>query len=172
MVVFSGNGIHTGWISRIRRWGRWYLPREQSSWCQHGAHLGPVGPRWAPRWPHEPCSQGVRNGKVVRPKHQFQLSNFAQNTAMVLPCSLFRPLSPTAPQKSVPIPILQPLSVPRPPLPPQESPRPPPKNPASVASCIVAMSCAVLCCNRSCYRSWLNKLNIFLFVKSQIKRAH
>ena len=23
------------------------LPREQSSWGQHGAHLGPVGPRWA-----------------------------------------------------------------------------------------------------------------------------
>ena len=21
----------------------------------HGAHLGPVGPRWAPCWPHEPC---------------------------------------------------------------------------------------------------------------------
>ena len=24
-----------------------------SSWGQHGAHLGPVGPRWAPCWPHE-----------------------------------------------------------------------------------------------------------------------
>ena len=22
---------------------------------QHGANLGPVGPRWAPCWPHEPC---------------------------------------------------------------------------------------------------------------------
>ena len=32
--------------------------REQSSWGQHGAHLGPVGPRWAPCWPHEPCYQG------------------------------------------------------------------------------------------------------------------
>ena len=29
-----------------------------SSWGQHGAHLGPVGPRWAPCWPHEPCHQG------------------------------------------------------------------------------------------------------------------
>ena len=27
---------------------------------QHGAHLGPVGPRWAPCWPHEPCYQGNR----------------------------------------------------------------------------------------------------------------
>ena len=26
-----------------------------STW---GPHLGPVGPRWAPWWPHEPCFQG------------------------------------------------------------------------------------------------------------------
>ena len=26
---------------------------------QHGAHLGPVGPRWAPCWPHKPCYQGL-----------------------------------------------------------------------------------------------------------------
>ena len=25
---------------------------------QHGAHLGPGGPRWAQRWPHESCYQG------------------------------------------------------------------------------------------------------------------
>ena len=24
----------------------------------HGAHLGPVSPRWAPCWPHEPCYKG------------------------------------------------------------------------------------------------------------------
>ena len=35
---------------------RWH--RQQSSWGQHGVHLGPVGPRWAPCWPHEPCYQG------------------------------------------------------------------------------------------------------------------
>ena len=33
-------------------------PREQSSWGQHRAHLGPVGPIWAPWWPHEPCYKG------------------------------------------------------------------------------------------------------------------
>ena len=33
-------------------------PRSQSSWGQHGAHLGPVGPRWALCWPHEPCYHG------------------------------------------------------------------------------------------------------------------
>ena len=30
-----------------------------SSWGQHGTHLGPVGPRWTPCWPHEPCCQGT-----------------------------------------------------------------------------------------------------------------
>ena len=28
-------------------------PREQCSWGQHGVHLGPTGPRWAPCWPHK-----------------------------------------------------------------------------------------------------------------------
>ena len=44
-----------------------YSPQDQRFWfyCNtipdskvHGAHLGPVGPRWAPWWPHEPCYQG------------------------------------------------------------------------------------------------------------------
>ena len=34
------------------------LPRQQGSWSQHGAHLGPVGPIWAPCWPYKPCCQG------------------------------------------------------------------------------------------------------------------
>ena len=29
--------------------------KEQSLWGQHGAHLGPIGPRWAPCWPHKLC---------------------------------------------------------------------------------------------------------------------
>ena len=29
-----------------------------SSWGQHGAHLGPTGPRWAQCWPHETCYLG------------------------------------------------------------------------------------------------------------------
>ena len=33
-------------------------PRLQSSRGQRGAHLGPVGPKWAPCWHHEPCYQG------------------------------------------------------------------------------------------------------------------
>ena len=31
---------------------------KQGSWGQHGAHLGPTGPRWDPCWPHEPCYLG------------------------------------------------------------------------------------------------------------------
>ena len=42
-----------------------YQPREQSLWGQHGAHMGPVGPRWAPCWPHEPCYQGSHAVWVV-----------------------------------------------------------------------------------------------------------
>ena len=40
-----------------------WLSRWQSSWGQYGAHLGPVGPRWAPCWPHESCYRGP--GSVV-----------------------------------------------------------------------------------------------------------
>ena len=39
-----------------------YIPREQGSWGQHGAHLGPVSPSWAPCWPHGPCYQGYYMG--------------------------------------------------------------------------------------------------------------
>ena len=35
------------------------LLRLQNSWGQHGTHLGPAGPRWAPCCPHEPCYQGM-----------------------------------------------------------------------------------------------------------------
>ena len=35
-----------------------YLPWWQASWDQHGAHLGPTGPRWAPCWPHASCYLG------------------------------------------------------------------------------------------------------------------
>ena len=35
-----------------------FPPRQQGSRGQHGAHLGPVGPRWAPCRPHELCYQG------------------------------------------------------------------------------------------------------------------
>ena len=50
-------------------------PRNQSSWGQHGTHLGPVGPRWAPCWPHEACYQG----------HTVQLLNCTV-TWYILPC--------------------------------------------------------------------------------------
>ena len=37
--------------------GKSSLVRQQGSWGQHGARMGPVGPSWAPCWPHEPCYQ-------------------------------------------------------------------------------------------------------------------
>ena len=38
----------------------WYrLPWYQGSWGQHGAHLGPTGPRWVPCWSHELCHLGM-----------------------------------------------------------------------------------------------------------------
>ena len=33
------------------------VPDSKVHWGQYGTHLGPVGPRWAPCWPHEPCYQ-------------------------------------------------------------------------------------------------------------------
>ena len=35
-----------------------WLPWWQLSWGQHGANLGPIGPRWAPCWCHELCYLG------------------------------------------------------------------------------------------------------------------
>ena len=32
---------------------------EQVLGKQHGAHLGPTGPRWAPCWPHGLCYRGL-----------------------------------------------------------------------------------------------------------------
>ena len=40
-------------------------PWKQSSWDQHGAHLGPTGPRWAPCWPHEACYLGLPFAPLV-----------------------------------------------------------------------------------------------------------
>ena len=59
-VVAIGSILVHFWY--IMTWGRGSTQgkclRLQSSWGQHGAHLGPVSPRWAPCWPHEPCYQG------------------------------------------------------------------------------------------------------------------
>ena len=40
---------------KAERWPTW----QQGSWGQHGAQLGPAGPRWAPSWLHEPCYLGT-----------------------------------------------------------------------------------------------------------------
>ena len=40
-------------------------PWQQGSWGQHGAHMGPTGPRWAPCWPHELCYLGIPFSQYV-----------------------------------------------------------------------------------------------------------
>ena len=35
------------------------IPWKQGLWGQHGVHLGPTGPRWAPCCPHESCYRGI-----------------------------------------------------------------------------------------------------------------
>ena len=54
---FSGT-VTISWPSASEGILKNKLPRSQGSWGQHGAHLGPIGPRWAPCCPHEPCYQG------------------------------------------------------------------------------------------------------------------
>ena len=55
-IVFAENGIfRENWaITMVVD----ALAPVQGSWGQHGAHLGPTGPRWAPCWPHELCYLG------------------------------------------------------------------------------------------------------------------
>ena len=51
-----------------------------SSCGQHGTHLGPVGPRWAPCWPHEPCFQGpIISGIRVHGKTALLLLDYGMN---------------------------------------------------------------------------------------------
>ena len=42
---------------------------KRGSWGQHGAHLGPTGPRWAPCWPHEFCYLGPYLSNTVATTH-------------------------------------------------------------------------------------------------------
>ena len=59
-------------------------PRQQGSWGQHGAHLGPVGPRWAPCWPHEPCYQGYDWHKLCYFDLPSMISNDHSTTNVVI----------------------------------------------------------------------------------------
>ena len=57
---------------------------------QHGAHLGPVGPRWVPCGPHEPCYQG----NVSTICHHL-CRTAATPCAQYDQCSLMQPISAT-----------------------------------------------------------------------------
>ena len=58
---FRPSSTHRCPSKKKSKYHHWFLrdrPWEQGSWSQHGAHLGPKGPRWAPCWPHELCYLG------------------------------------------------------------------------------------------------------------------
>ena len=75
-------------LGRIYIW-IFVLPREQSSWGQHGAHLDPLGPRWAPFWTHEPCYQGFFFS-IVTSHFQIHLGNSHGDFQPDLPSGLNR----------------------------------------------------------------------------------
>ena len=56
-----------------RNYSMFHIPEIANSWDQHGAHLGPVGPRWAPCWPHKPCYQGYSSDYKISHKIYIQL---------------------------------------------------------------------------------------------------
>ena len=75
-INVSSNGIHTTLIFRIR----WLCGTQIAKFMgQHEAHLGPVGPRWAPWWPHEACYQGCFS-------YRLQGTILAQVTFMLAGC--------------------------------------------------------------------------------------
>ena len=53
-LVTTAAMMKYGWVAE--------QPWQQGLWGQHGAHLGPTGPRWAPCWPHEICYLGEQLG--------------------------------------------------------------------------------------------------------------
>ena len=59
---------------------------------QHGAHLGPVSPRWAPCWPHEPCYQGHLQRVPMLTWHVL-LSSLQRNKLDLRACRWTPPLS-------------------------------------------------------------------------------
>ena len=50
-------------------WSVYGVPNSKVNGAQHGAHLGPVGPKWAPCWPHEACYQEYYESHFMRVKH-------------------------------------------------------------------------------------------------------
>ena len=68
-------------------------PWWQGSWGQHGAHLEPTGPRWAPCWPHELCYLGchllkgnfTENTKDINEWNAFQNANCTFEVTIISP---------------------------------------------------------------------------------------
>ena len=51
---------------------------------QHGAHLGPTGPRWVPCWPHESCYLGTSVfSSMLTPRTNCHLRNIRWPTSIL-----------------------------------------------------------------------------------------
>ena len=90
-ISFMAEGLHAGhrdgWQIFISiDLGSTQIPRfTWPIWGPPGAHLGPVGPRWAPCWSHEPCYQG--RFQNYAPSHEaiFPASRFTDRFAEIYP---------------------------------------------------------------------------------------
>ena len=63
-VALNGNRVHMPLPIEDDHWHKFLVfdirknainSNSKVQWGQHGAHLGPTGPRWAPCCPNEPC---------------------------------------------------------------------------------------------------------------------
>ena len=59
-----------------------YVPREQSSWGPHGAHLG--RPQMGPYWPYEPCYRGIHASEVATGWRKNIVRSFATRSVIPL----------------------------------------------------------------------------------------
>ena len=64
--LWIDTGIFYPHLSGLLHWHPWY----KGSWGLHGTHLGPVGPRWIPCRPNEPCYLGQEQlyDHILHPK--------------------------------------------------------------------------------------------------------
>ena len=60
------------------------LHRWQSSLGQNGAHMGPVGPRWASCWPHGPCYLGILFQELKKCIYIFSILECDRNLKSIL----------------------------------------------------------------------------------------
>ena len=72
------------------------------SWDQHGVHLGPTGPRWAPCWPHEPCYLGDPTWAGLHSYPQIMIARLESiNPSIIIDCQASWLMGPVGAQVSL-----------------------------------------------------------------------